>query len=136
MNLPRTTFSSLAGRILTKRCPRCGRAPIFKAWFTLHERCGECDYEFDPRPGDTWAFWYLTNAVFVGVCILVIYLGFQPRTLVGRMGFAVVFVAAIVASMPHRKAFTVTLDYLIRSVIKHGSHESEDVREGRFDGRR
>jgi uncharacterized protein (DUF983 family) len=37
-----------AGRL---RCPACGRAPIFRGWFAMHELCASCGRQFNRDPG-------------------------------------------------------------------------------------
>lgn len=38
-------------RALTRRCPFCGSAHIFKNWFSLKEQCPGCGSVFEPEDG-------------------------------------------------------------------------------------
>jgi uncharacterized protein (DUF983 family) len=40
------------------RCPACGRAPIFRGWFTMHEACAACGRRFRRAPG------YLLGSIY------------------------------------------------------------------------
>ena len=40
-----------------KRCPNCGRGPLFSGWGHHLERCSVCGLIYERNPGDTWAFW-------------------------------------------------------------------------------
>jgi uncharacterized protein (DUF983 family) len=40
--LPRPTLGLLLLRALRLRCPRCGGAPLFRGWFTMHDECQAC----------------------------------------------------------------------------------------------
>jgi uncharacterized protein (DUF983 family) len=41
------------------RCPRCGRAPLFRGWFTMNEVCAVCDLRFERAQG------YWIGAIYV-----------------------------------------------------------------------
>ena len=49
------------------RCPRCGRAPLFRGWFTMNTVCAVCDLRFERAQG------YWIGAIYVnyGVTTLV-----------------------------------------------------------------
>ncbi len=51
------------------RCPRCGRAPLFTGWFTMHERCLCCGLLFEREQGYFVGAIYVNYAVTVGICI-------------------------------------------------------------------
>jgi uncharacterized protein (DUF983 family) len=40
------------------RCPACGRAPIFRGWFSMHEACAACGRRFHRDPG------YLLGSIY------------------------------------------------------------------------
>lgn len=54
------------------RCPRCGRAPLFRGWFTMNAVCAVCDLQFERAQG------YWIGAIYVnyGVTTLVAVAGF------------------------------------------------------------
>ena len=53
-------------------CPRCGRAPLFRGWFTMNTVCAVCDLRFERAPG------YWIGAIYVnyGVTTLIALTGF------------------------------------------------------------
>jgi uncharacterized protein (DUF983 family) len=46
-------------RAVRLRCPRCGRAPLFRGWFTMNEACAVCDLTFERAQG------YWIGAIYV-----------------------------------------------------------------------
>jgi uncharacterized protein (DUF983 family) len=54
------------------RCPRCGRAPLFRGWFTMNAVCAVCDLRFERAQG------YWIGAIYVnyGVTTLIAVAGF------------------------------------------------------------
>lgn len=59
-------------RALALRCPRCGRAPLFRGWFTMNVVCAVCDLRFERAQG------YWVGAIYVnyGVTVLIAVGGF------------------------------------------------------------
>ncbi|MEM7353552.1 MAG: DUF983 domain-containing protein [Acidobacteriota bacterium] len=98
-----------------RRCPHCGRAPIFAKWFTLNERCEVCGLRFEKSPGDTWALWIIGDRVFVGLVIILVFIIFRSSS--WTLGGAILLVAAVplVWTMPHRMGVCLAFDYLIRA---------------------
>jgi uncharacterized protein (DUF983 family) len=49
------------------RCPRCGRAPLFRGWFAMNDVCAVCDLRFERAQG------YWIGAIYVnyGVTTLI-----------------------------------------------------------------
>jgi uncharacterized protein (DUF983 family) len=50
---------TIMSRGLRLRCPKCGRTPIFRGWFSMHERCAECGRRFNRAPG------YLLGSIYI-----------------------------------------------------------------------
>ena len=72
------------GRGWRKRCPHCGRGPLFTGWAHHLDCCSHCGLEFERNPGDTWAFTIIGDRIPIGVLIAAIYFGvarvpFGPR---------------------------------------------------------
>ncbi len=101
-------------RGLRRRCPHCGRGPLFAKWFTLHERCRVCGLKIEHKPGDTWALWLIGDRVFIAVLIVAVFLVFRSSS----WAFAGVMLAVVgvplVATMPHRMGVCLAADYLSR----------------------
>ena len=52
-------------RALRLRCPRCGRAPLFRGWFTMNVVCAVCDLTFERAQG------YWVGAIYVNYAVTV-----------------------------------------------------------------
>ncbi len=101
-------------RGICKRCPRCGQGPLFRKWYTLFDRCPECDLEYQPRDGDNWGFMYLGTAFVTGILAVGILLLTPPNLWIGRVVLLVAAVVALGGTLPNRKGFAIAFDYVIR----------------------
>ncbi|GIX04726.1 MAG: hypothetical protein KatS3mg114_0595 [Planctomycetaceae bacterium] len=45
------TFSRALQRAVALRCPQCGQGPLFRSWFSMHDRCSACGCVFERAPG-------------------------------------------------------------------------------------
>jgi uncharacterized protein (DUF983 family) len=102
------------GRGLARRCPHCGRAPLFEKWFTLHETCAVCGLRFEQRPGDTWALWLIGDRLFLGVLIVLVFLIFRSTSWLLAGAIALLVVVPLIWTMPHRMGVCLAVDYLSR----------------------
>jgi uncharacterized protein (DUF983 family) len=73
----RPTIGILVLRALRLRCPRCGKAPIFRGWFSMHDECQACGRRFNRDAG------YLLGSIYFNYGI--------TATLVVIMYFAMFF---------------------------------------------
>jgi len=106
-------ISKALRRGLSKRCPHCGKGPLFAGWSHI-ERCSSCGLVFARNPGDTWAFTILGDRVPIGVLIVVIYLGLvrsQPVLGLAIMGLLLVL---LVWTAPNRWGVGIALHYVSR----------------------
>lgn len=46
-----TRLGQCLARSVARRCPYCGGGSIFKGWFTLKDRCPNCDVLYEPEDG-------------------------------------------------------------------------------------
>jgi uncharacterized protein (DUF983 family) len=71
-------------RALALRCPRCGRAPLFRGWFAMNTVCAVCDLRFERAQG------YWVGAIYVnyGVTALIAVGGFFALEAVAGLGTA------------------------------------------------
>jgi uncharacterized protein (DUF983 family) len=51
------------GRAARLRCPRCGRAPLFRRWFVMNRVCAVCDLRFERAQG------YWVGAIYVNYAV-------------------------------------------------------------------
>ncbi len=112
----------LIGRAVRLRCPHCGRASVFAAWFRRHERCGACGFRF-ARTGDD----YFTGAMFFNLVLaegifaigmLAVVLLSWPDVPWDRLTYGAVagMVLAPILLHPYSQVIFLTLDVVIRPV--------------------
>lgn len=111
---------------LRKRCPRCGRGPLFRSWYTLFARCTDCGLDIEPTAGDTWGFMYLTTAGLTGVIIVGMMLIQPPSQMWGAVAVLAVAVVLILGTLPRRKALAIAFDYLTRRTARRNSPPVEE----------
>ena len=68
----RARLARALGHALRLRCPRCGRAPLFRGWFAMNTVCAVCDLRFERAQG------YWIGAIYVnyGVTVSIAVTGF------------------------------------------------------------
>ena len=111
MKLP---VGTILWRGLRKRCPHCGRGPIFAGWSRHLSACSHCGLVYERNPGDTWLFTIVGDRIPIAVLIVVIYFGVgRERPTLGWIVFAISSIA-ILATAPNRWGFGVALHYLSR----------------------
>lgn len=105
---------SALGRGLRKRCPHCGRGPLFESWGRHVNRCPVCGLVYERNPGDTWAFTIVGDRLPVAASIVLIYFGlFRAHHALGILAFAV-FGGVLVWTAPNRWGAGIALHYLSR----------------------
>jgi uncharacterized protein (DUF983 family) len=57
------------GRTARLRCPRCGRAPLFRGWFAMNAVCAACDLRFERAPGYWIGAIYANYGVTVTIAV-------------------------------------------------------------------
>jgi uncharacterized protein (DUF983 family) len=62
-------------RAVRLRCPACGRAPVFRGWFSMHENCAHCGRKFNRDPGYMLGSIYFNYGV-TAMIVLVAYFSF------------------------------------------------------------
>lgn len=108
----RPTPAKLLGHALRIRCPRCGKAPLFKGWDLLVERCAECGLVLGAREPDTWFFMYMSTAGLTGFFLILLFLFPAPSNpFLARIFVTSVAVIAFVLSIPLRKSIALALEY-------------------------
>ena len=53
----------IARRAVTLRCPRCGRTPLFRTAFAMHEVCAVCGLRFERAQG------YWVGAIYINYAV-------------------------------------------------------------------
>jgi uncharacterized protein (DUF983 family) len=100
-------------RGLRKRCPHCGKGPLFSGWRQF-ERCEACGLLFTRNPGDTWAFTVFGDRLPIAVILVVIYLGVVRSYPVLGLTMMGVSVALLIWTAPNRWGVGIALHYLSR----------------------
>lgn len=102
-------------RGLRKRCPHCGRGPLFRGGIKLRDRCSECAIKLVRDQGDPYGFFvFLDRALFIFPIVVVGYFRLLGVNLVALTLFVAVDVLLLIVTTPHRFGFCVALDYLVR----------------------
>ncbi len=70
-------------RALRLRCPACGRAPIFRGWFAMHDACRACGRRFNRGPGYLLGSIYFNYGVTAMLVILFYFAMFFGDVLTG-----------------------------------------------------
>jgi uncharacterized protein (DUF983 family) len=101
-------------RGLSKRCPHCGKGPLFEGWSRHLDRCSVCGLVYERNPGDTWAFTIIGDRLPIAVIIVMIYFGIgRSRPMLGLIAFGVLG-ALLVWTAPNRWGAGIALHYLSR----------------------
>jgi uncharacterized protein (DUF983 family) len=102
------------GRGLCRRCPHCGRGPLFSGFAHHLDRCSHCGLVYERNPGDTWAFTIIGDRLPVAAGIVLLYFGFgRSHTAVGVGAFVVMGILLLVTS-PNRWGAGIAMHYLSR----------------------
>ena len=98
-----------------RRCPHCGRGPLFVRWTTLHERCNVCGLRYLRNQGDTWLYWSVMDRIPIAIgLVLIFFFGLHTPTWPQVLLFFAAMAAPLVATMPQRQGIAVALNYLSR----------------------
>ena len=120
---PKPPVGRTLWRGVRRRCPHCGRGPLFVRWITTHDHCSDCGLVYLRNQGDTWLFWILMDRIPVAIGIVLIYFGFQvTHWSIGLLFFAGMAVP-LVATMPHRQGVAIALNYLSRVYFRDPSDD-------------
>jgi uncharacterized protein (DUF983 family) len=97
-----------------KRCPHCGRGPLYNGWIDLFDRCSVCGLVYERNRGDAWMFVNVADRLFIAALLAVVFFGTHrthPRLTV--LVFLVVG-AVLVWTTPNRWGVCTALHYLVR----------------------
>ncbi len=98
----------------SRRCPHCGRGPLFAGWSRPIERCSSCGLLFERNSGDTWLFTIVGDRIPIAILVVVIYFGMgRTHPVLATVVFAVCTLG-IVWTAPRRWGIGIALHYLSR----------------------
>ena len=114
--MTRAEIATAVRRGATRRCPHCGKGPLFSGWAHHLERCSNCGLVFERNPGDTWAFTIIGDRIPIAIIIALIYFGFgRSHRVLGLFVIGMLGVLLIVTA-PNRWGIGIALHYLSRLV--------------------
>ena len=67
-------------RGLTRRCPRCGGAKLFKGWFRMVPDCPYCGLHFEREPG-YWVGAVAINTTVIGILFAIVLVAVSAATI-------------------------------------------------------
>lgn len=117
--LPRVLTTIRRG--VRRRCPHCGRGPLFVRWITLHPQCAECGLVYLRNHGDIWFFWIVMDRIPILLGIAAIFFGFRISNWLNGLGFFLAIAGPLIATMPQRQGAAVALSYLSRVYFRDPS---------------
>ncbi len=97
-----------------RRCPHCGRGPLFVRWIRFHPRCAACGLVFLRNQGDTWLFWIVMDRIPILAGIAAIYFGFRITGWLSGALFFLAIAGPLILTMPQRQGVALALSYLSR----------------------
>ncbi len=122
----RPTLETLIRRAAKLRCPRCGEGALFCGWFTMPERCDQCQLKYERAPGYFLGASYINyalTAVILTISYMLLHFGFHlsNRQLTPVLvGFCILFP---LATFRHARAFWLALDsHFDKSVLEEDGH--------------
>ena len=109
---------TLFWRATLLRCPRCGKAPLFRSGYTTYRRCSFCQWRFEREEG----YWTGAMAINLVVAEFLIAAVVIPLAVSGAP-----LVPLLILTLPlpillpvlfywHAKAYWIALDFLLHPV--------------------
>ncbi len=111
---PQLTLWRVLRRGFRLRCPRCGKATLYRRWNQLHEQCRVCRWVFFADKVDGMAFMYISTAAITGLFVIGFLLIGFPTNWGARMLVVGIALVIMVATLPVRKSLAIALDFLSR----------------------
>jgi uncharacterized protein (DUF983 family) len=130
---PRPRILPTVWRGVRRRCPHCGRGPLFIRWITLHRRCADCGLVYLRNQGDIWFFWIVMDRIPILAGIAAIFFGFRITTWLNGLAFFLAVAGPLVATMPQRQGAAVALNYLSRVYFRDPSDALPEPADERTD---
>ena len=104
-------LKTLAKKVLTRSCPKCGQGKIFLKYLTLKESCNHCEQSFKDLKADDGPAWLTMMLVgHIMVPIMLAYeLGQDIPFWISATVWPLSFVALALIVLPFAKAFFVNM---------------------------
>lgn len=104
------------GRAVRLRCPRCGRAPLFRRWFVMNSVCAVCDLRFERAQGYWVGAIYVNYAVTTVIAIVgyLVLWRFADLSTAWQLGVWLPFVVAFpLWFFPYSRSLWLAVEYAI-----------------------
>jgi len=123
--IPRLT--TLLGRGARKKCPHCGKGPLFRRWVELHDRCSVCGIKYLENEGDLWGYLLIADrALFILPLVAMIYFQLYNPNSFWFFVFAGTVLIGFIFTLPHRTGMSLAIDYYMRRKSSDLSDPSSD----------
>lgn len=109
--------SEVLKRGWNKKCPHCGESNIFATWFTINEKCENCDFIFEQNHGDSWAFWIIGDRFFLGAFMIALFWVIEPESFTSGLTLFSIIMIPLIVTMPNRMGVCIALDYFSREYL-------------------
>jgi uncharacterized protein (DUF983 family) len=117
-------IKTVLSRGVRRRCPHCGRGPVFVRWMTMHETCEVCGLLYLRNQGDTWLHWIVMDKIPLAIgLILVLFFGVHTLSWQAGLLFFGSLAVPLVVTMPQRQGLAIALNYLSRVHFRDPSDE-------------
>ena len=123
--LPR--FLPTVWRGVRRRCPHCGRGPLFVRWITLHRQCAACGLVYLRNQGDIRFFRVVMDRIPILLGVAAIFFGFRITNWLNGLGFFLAIAGPLIVTMPQRQGAAVALNYLSRVYFRDPSDALPDA---------
>jgi len=123
-------------RALTRRCPRCGGAGLFRRWLKVNPRCPRCSLRLEREEGGFLGAMVINYAVTAAVwlVVLVAWLALDlPEVHVAALTITSIAIAVLVplAFYPFSKTVWAGVDYLVyRTTPEYRSRDAAERASG------
>lgn len=112
---PIPPLATLLARGARKRCPQCGKGPLFKRLNVMHEHCAVCGLRFLDDQGDLFGYLFVLDRVLflvplIGMVFLRVWV---PNAWWFYVVWALAMIALIV-TLPQRTGISIAVDYFLR----------------------
>lgn len=101
-------------RGLSKRCPHCGRGPLFSGLAHHLRECSVCGLVYERNSGDTWFFTIIGDRLPVAIGIALVYFGIARSHRAFGIAAFVVLIGVLIWTSPNRWGVGIALHYLSR----------------------
>ena len=115
---------------MRRKCPRCHRGPLFVKWYTLHERCPECDYPIATALDELVILTYVGSAAITGLFLLVVFVIRTPKSGFEMLIYLLVAFGLLFGTMQHRKGLAIGLLYVHNRLFGEETDENEPNADG------